>query len=122
MARYGKNMKLSIAKPYRERLHAVLGDVLGCQSVSPADELVVYRFGDGFQLGVYFTDEGLDDDAYLLAPWLEFLVADVDGDQEKLTELGVEVVPYPRDPEHVYRRLPGGPVFRLAATSGDSAS
>lgn len=116
MTRFGTNMKLTAGALRRDALHAVLTEALGCKSMSPEDGFAVYMFDDGFNLGVYFVDdaEALTDEDQAKAPWLELLVDDLANRQAALAKLDVPVVPYARDPEHTYYRLPGGPVFRLA--------
>lgn len=116
MTQFGTNMKLTAARMHKNQLHTALTEGLGCKSMSPADDFSVYVFEDGFNLGVYFVHDGdaLSDEQQALAPWLELIVTDIDGTGKRLQRVGVEVVPYERDREHTYYRLPGGPVFRLA--------
>lgn len=113
MTTFGKNMKLTVARARRLALHAVLTDGLGCQSHEPSPDLVLYRLDDGFNLGVYFVDEALDEEALRLAPWLELCVRDAETTAARLVRLGATLVEY-ADREHVYLMLPGGPVFRLS--------
>lgn len=117
MTTYGTNMKLTVADAHREALNKTMSEVFGCDGQSPSDNFTVFVLDDGFNLGVYFADEGLDGDAYFKAPWLELRVDDIDRSHATLTSLGVEVVPYPQDADNKYWRLPGGPVFRLASSS-----
>jgi hypothetical protein len=119
MTTFGHNMKLTAARRHRDDLHKALVDGLGATPVPvPGNEdFAAWRLADDFNLGVYFVDEGeaLDDDAQLLGPWLELCVDEVEAAHQRLGDLGVAHVPYARDPEHRYFRLPGGPVFRVAA-------
>ncbi len=117
MTKFGKNMKLTASQERRDQLHAVLTEGLGCKSMAPTDDFTVYLFDESCNLGVYFVDdeEALSEDDQPRAPWLELLVEDLEAKQSALQQLEVEIVPYARDPEHTYYRLPGGPVFRLAA-------
>ena len=112
-------MKLTVARAHQERLHATLTDGLGARSVCPEPDFTVYTLADDFNVGVYVVDdhEALGEEDQVKAPWLELLVDDLDAARGRLEGLGVAVVPYPRDPEHRYYRLPGGPVFRLASPS-----
>jgi hypothetical protein len=115
MTTFGKNMKLTANRELRDRLHEVLVEGLGLKSVLVEDAFSVYRLDDDFNLGVYFVpaDEALSEQQQTKAPWLELVVDDVEKRHRALARLSVEAVPYPRDPDHAYLRLPGGPVFRL---------
>lgn len=114
MSGLGKNMKLTVARDRREALTATL-ERLGASTMSPEPDLVLYRFPDGFNLGVYYVDaQGSLTEAQLrLGPWLEIVVDAPDQVGEALLGAGVARVEYDRSP-HLYLQLPGGPVFRLA--------
>ena len=122
MTTFGTNMKLTAASNHRDALHVVLTEALGCKSMSPEAGLSIYTFDDGFNLGVYFVEpeDALPDEDQVRGPWLELLVRDVPARHAALRKMDVVVVPYARDPEHTYYRLPGGPVFRLAPHSNSS--
>ena len=109
-------MKLTVHPRHRERLHAALIEVLGCRSELENEGFTPYLFDDGFRLGVYFSEESLDDDSQRLGAWLELLVDDASETGRKLEALGVGRVEY-GDVDHRYYQLPGGPVFRVGKRS-----
>ncbi len=118
MARFGKNMKLTVDKAFRARLRAFFGEVLGIEPASPMPELELYRLEDGFQIGVFFAEakDALAEADQAKGAWLEIDVADHARAVAALERLGVEKVDY-TDKTHAYYRIPGGPVFRLAKPS-----
>lgn len=115
MASFGKNMKWPVDRAHRDQIRAMLVDGLGAEPAAGPPHIDLYRFGEGCQIGVFPVDasEALRSEDLRKAPWLEFLVDDVEQTKEKLLALGVESVTY-ADQEHPYFAAPGGPVFRLA--------
>lgn len=112
---FGKNLRLSVARAHRSAVHTVFTEVFGATHESPGPAFDRYVLADGFGIGVFWTEtEPFDDAGWLRAPWLEFRVADGDAVRAALTRLGVAGVPHD-DKAHTYHRIPGGPVFRLAA-------
>lgn len=119
MAKFGKNMKWSVDGAYRDRIRAMFVEAIGAEvAAGPHPQLDLYRFRDGFQIGVFSVDasEALRPEDLKKAPWLEFSVDDVEQTKAKLSALGVEEVAYV-DKDHPYYATPGGPVFRLAKKS-----
>lgn len=116
MARFGRNLKLTVAERYRAKVGAVLGEVFGAELSQPQPQIDIYRLADGFQIGVFAVadDEALADGALRRAPWLELEVEDVEQTRAALARLGIEPFEY-YDRTHLYFQMPGGPAFRLAA-------
>ncbi len=116
MANFGRNMKVTARKEVRDKLHALMTEGLGCQSKPATEQMQLYLLEDGFNIGIYYTEasDALADEEGLKAPWLEFLVDDVDGSVDRLIKLGARRIDYV-DKSHVYLHAPGGLVFRLAA-------
>ena len=115
MTSFGKNMRITVGEQHRSLTRQVFTEVLGCSMKSPAPDLEVYGFEDGFGLGAYYVPaaQALDGEEHLKAPWLELCVADPEQTQRRLGELGIHPFDY-ADKAHAYYRTPGGPVFRLA--------
>lgn len=115
--RFGTNLKLDVARRHQAAFDAVLREVFAAEPRVPFPALTQYILADGFSIGVFWGDDDqvLPDAAWMRAPWLELAVVDVAETRAALAARGVEAVPYPQDPAHSYHRLPGGPVFRLAA-------
>ena len=124
MITIGNHLKMTVAGALKQRTRDFYGALLGLKSIpSPADDLDLYEFSDGFVLGVFFSDdpaELLAPRDYLKATWLELKVADVVEWKRRLVSFGVDEVeyedpsrfqdPYPR----FFFHAPGGQVFRLA--------
>ncbi|HZO15051.1 MAG TPA: hypothetical protein VFB62_17365 [Polyangiaceae bacterium] len=115
MARFGTNLKLTVASNHRPRVRSVFTDVLSASVSHTTDELEIYTLEDGGNVGVYYVDEAqaLDPEEQPKGAWLEFLVADPRDTAKQLLAAGVARVDHP-DKKHDYFQLPGGPVFRLA--------
>lgn len=115
MARFGKNMKLTVDRAFRARTRAFFGEVLGVAPASPMPDLELYKLEDGFQIGVFYAEanDALAEAEQAKGAWLEIEVADHARAAATLDQLGVEKVDY-TDKTHAYYRIPGGPVFRLA--------
>ena len=116
MTVFGKNMKWTVDRAYRDRVRALFLEGLGAsQPEGGPPHVELYRLSDGFQIGIFLVDEAEAPRAEDLKkqPWLEFIVEDVEATAAKLAELGIEEVSY-FDKAHHYYAAPGGPVFRLA--------
>jgi hypothetical protein len=114
MARFGTNLKLTIAAEWRPRVHALFVDVLGASASEPTADLEIYHLEDG-NVGVYYVgpDETLAPGDQRKGVWLEFRTEDPDAAAERLAAHGVARIDY-HDRAHAYFQVPGGPVFRLA--------
>jgi hypothetical protein len=116
MASLGTNVRISIANEHRTLARKMFVDVLGCTAKKPRDDLDVYTFEDGSNLGAYVvgaSGETLGPNDHMKAPWLEFRVDDPGATEQKLAEIGVRPFDY-MDKSHTYFCPPCGPVFRLA--------
>ena len=115
MSTMGRNMKLTVDEAHRDSLRRVMVELLGAKNESVSEAFEVFLLEDGFNLGVYFTEGGgmSAADARDRGVWIELLVDDVDGANQRLLEGGVERCVYDVDPANTYFWLPGGPVFRL---------
>ena len=115
MARFGMNLKLSIAEENRPRVHALFVDALGTDAVQPMPNLVQYKTEDGGSVGVFFVPahEALSHADQKKGAWLEFRVADPEATAKRLAGVGVTPFEY-QDKSHAYYQIPGGSVFRLA--------
>lgn len=115
MSQFGRNLKITIDAARRDEVRSFFEEGLGCTRRSPDASLDLFAFEDGCTAGAFYVpaSEALSHEAYARAPWLEFLVDDVDATTAKLTALGAERVAF-HDTTHPYLRVPGGPVFRLA--------
>lgn len=115
MARFGMNLKLTIAENHRPRVHALFVDALGTGAVQPAPHLEAYKTEDGGSVGVFFVPakEALSDEDQKKGAWLEFRVADPEATAKRVEEQGIARIDY-QDKAHRYYQVPGGPVFRLA--------
>jgi len=116
MTTIGRNMKWTVDQALREKVRAFFVDALGATVAPGPPHIDLYRI-DGCQFGIFPVEakDALRPDELRKAPWLEFLVDDVEATIVKLGALGVEEVEY-TDREHRYFQAPGGPVFRLAKT------
>lgn len=120
MAIIGNHMKFNVQKSLRERVRSFYLDVLKCTTMpSPAPELDLFLFSDGFVLGVLFCEQAdvLSEEDHLKAAWLELKTKDVPEVKRRLIEFGVKEVEYP-DKTRFYFHAPGGQVFRLAPEDG----
>lgn len=115
MAHFGRNLKLSIDLARRDAVRRFYEDGFGCERRTPRDDLDQFLFEDGGSVGVFYVTaaEALPDDAWAMAPWLEYLVDDPAAALDRLLAAGGVRVPF-WDTAHAYLRGPGGPVFRLA--------
>ena len=110
----GRNLLLTLPESRRAEIEALFVEVIGSTPASPTPAIRTYALGDGFSVGVVYVDGDPLGDRWRQAPWLEFRVADVDAVRNELRARGVEDVSH-EDVAHSYHRLPGGPVFRIAA-------
>jgi hypothetical protein len=124
MVTIGNHLKMTVASALKGRTRDFYSGLLGLKSIpSPAENLDLYEFSDGFVLGLFFTDnqgELLAQQDYLKATWLELKVDDLTQWKERLQKFGVTEIayedpsrfaePYPR----FFFQAPGGQVFRLA--------
>jgi hypothetical protein len=116
----GNHMKFNVHKDLRERVRSFYVDVLHSTPIaSPAPDLDLFLFSDGFVLGVFFCEQAdvLSEEDHLKAAWLEIKAKDVQEVKRRLVEFGVKEVEYP-DQSRFYFQAPGGQVFRLAAEDG----
>ena len=116
MARFGTNLKLTVASANRPRVRALFTGVLSASVSHTTDELEIYTLEDGGNVGVYYVaqTEALRTEDQPKGAWLEFLVADPQNAAKQLLAAGVPRVDHP-DKQHDYFQVPGGPVFRLAS-------
>jgi hypothetical protein len=115
MTTYGKNMKWTVASHHQEGIRRAFETGLGITR-EPGDRPVdVFPFPSDSWIAIQYvpSDHALTTEQLMQAPWLEFLVADVDGTAERLRKAGVRSIEY-SDKDHPYFQFPGGPVFRLA--------
>ena len=115
MTHFGRNVKLSIDTARRDAVRRFYEQGFGCTRKSPRDDLDQFFFAEGASVGVFYVDaaKALPDDAWTVAPWLEYLVDDVAATERALLDAGATSVDF-ADRTHPYLRGPGGPVFRLA--------
>jgi hypothetical protein len=116
----GNHIKFNVHKSLRERVRSFYLDVLQCTTIpSPAPDLDLFLFHDGFVLGVFFCEQAdvLSDEEHLKAAWLEIKAKDVQKVKRRLIDFGVKEVEYP-DESRYYFQAPGGQVFRLAPEEG----
>jgi hypothetical protein len=116
MTRFGTNIKLTIAADRRPRVRALFVDLFGATASSPRDALEVYTLADGGNVGVCYVDasETLSSEDQPKGAWLEFRVAEPAAVAARLLDAGIERLDY-SDHDHDYFKIPGGPIFRLAA-------
>ncbi len=116
MARFGSNMKMTVAARYQEATRKVYEGVLGCTRQSPNDTIDLFAFEDGASIAVDYKH----DDAEVLTPeqhkamgtWIEIAVADEEAAATALAACeGVTAFEFVT--EHRYFQLPGGQVVRL---------
>jgi hypothetical protein len=109
----GKNVKLTVGRSLQGQLRAVF-EVFGAELVTPMPTLDAFRMG-GASIGFAYVDdaEALTAEQMRKAPWLEFLVDDVDRTNAQLDALGLARLDY-HDKAHAYFAGPGGFVFRIA--------
>jgi hypothetical protein len=120
MTTIGNHMKFNVHSSLRERVRSFYLDALECTTMpSPAENLDLFLFADGFVLGVFFCDQAdvLSEDDHRKAAWLEIKTKDVEDVKRRLIEFGVKEVKYP-DESRFYFQAPGGQVFRLAPEDG----
>jgi hypothetical protein len=124
MVTIGNHLKMMVASALKARTREFYGGLLELKSIpSPAENLDLYEFPDGFILGLFFSDDAaelLAEQDYLRATWLELKVDDLKQWKERLQRFGVKEIeyddpsrfaePYPR----FFFQAPGGQVFRLA--------
>lgn len=116
MAKFGTNMKLTVAKKHRDQTLQVFTEVFGAEHKQLPNGFDVFLLEDGFNIGVYFVDEGgmSEADAKDNGVWLEFSVDNKAETGAALKNCGVEPFDYASDPDNAYYLFPGGPVFRLS--------
>lgn len=116
MTKFGRNMKVTLKESLREPFTKMMVEVFGCEAADPMPSMRIFTLPDGFSLGIELVseDSALDQDAFFVAPWLEFLVDDIEGTTQALLQRGATTFDY-FDKAHTYFRAPGGLVFRLAA-------
>jgi hypothetical protein len=124
MVTIGNHIKMTVSSVLKARTRDFYGGLLGLKSLpSPAENLDLYEFRDGFVLGLFFSAdqaEVLTERDYLKASWLELKVDDLAWWKDRLQRFGVTEIeyddpsrfaePYPR----YFFQAPGGQVFRLA--------
>jgi hypothetical protein len=124
MVTIGNHLKMTVASALRTKTREFYGGLLGLKSIpSPAENLDLYEFPDGFVLGLFFSGdltELLTERDHLKATWLELKVDDLAQWKGRLQRFGVTEIeyddpsrfadPYPR----FFFQAPGGQVFRLA--------
>jgi hypothetical protein len=115
MARFGSNIKMTVARELRQDTRAALERALGCTRQSPNDSIDLFTFDDGGSLAVDYVDaaDALSPEQHKKSgTWLESDVAD-----EAAAAAALEATPGVRAftfvTEHRYFQLPGGQVFRL---------
>jgi len=115
MARFGMNLKLTIAEEHRPKVHAMFVEAIGTDAVQPMPGLEAYKTEDGGSVGVFFVaaKDALSEEDQRKGAWLEFRVDDVEATVKRLDAQGTERIDF-SDEAHAYYRVPGGPVFRLA--------
>lgn len=115
MTKFGRNMKVTLGESERDAFTQMMTEVFGSSAADPMPTMRIFTMPDGFSLGAEFVADGqaLDADQCFIAPWLEFLVADVQATTKRLLEVGATTFDYV-DTTHTYFRAPGGLVFRLA--------
>jgi hypothetical protein len=115
VARFGRNLKISVDASLRGAVRRFFIDGFGCALKHSGDAIDQFAFDDGASLGAFYVpaERALGREAYDVAPWLEFLVDDVAAAEARLLAAGGERVDF-MDVSHPYLRAPGGPVFRLA--------
>ncbi|MFT5356706.1 MAG: hypothetical protein ACI9KE_003931 [Polyangiales bacterium] len=116
MAKFGTNMKLTVAKRYRDQSLQVFTEALGATHKQLLNGFDMFLLEDGFNIGILFVDEGgmSPSDAKDNGVWLEFAVEDKAKTGAVLKTCGVEPFDYAGDADNEYYLLPGGPVFRLS--------
>lgn len=112
MAAIGPHFKWSASPEHRALLKRFFVEVLEAAASSPVPNIDSFTLSPGSSIGVVYG-AALAEADQAKAPWLEFLVADVDASVRKLGALGVQPLEY-TDKAHLYFRVPGGPIFRLA--------
>jgi hypothetical protein len=111
MSKFGTNIKINVHPSLREKTQVFYQQGLDASHKSPRDGIDIFHLGDGFSIGVFYSDEALSEEQMLKGVWLELLVADPDATAAKLTALGgVAVVGLTA---HKYIAAPGGLVYRL---------
>lgn len=115
MSTIGRNAKLVTTPNERARVRAFYEGILGATHAPARPDMDVYRFPDGFSLGVQFVDasEALTVNDAMKGAWLELVVDDVAATKTRLGELDIMPFEYV-DATHTYFQAPGGQVFRLA--------
>jgi hypothetical protein len=115
MARFGMNLKLTIAEEHRARVHALFVDGIGTDAVQPTPQLEAYKTEDGGSVGTFFVPakDALSEEDQKKGAWLEFRVADLEATTQRLDAQGIARIEH-SDKSHPYYQVPGGPVFRLA--------
>jgi hypothetical protein len=114
MAHFGRNLKLSIDLAARDAVRRFYERGFACERRSPRDDLDQFLFEDGGSVGVFYVpaERALPASAWEFAPWLEYLVDDVEAATARLLAAGAERVDF-ADRTHPYLLAPGGPIFRL---------
>jgi hypothetical protein len=115
----GSNMKWTASSAVQSGMRAFFEEGLGAQRVKELPEMDVFSLGNAKgTIGVAYVEasKALSVEQAAVAPWVEFLVADVPAAVERMSKLGLEKLEY-HDKEHSYFRAPSGVVFRLAAAS-----
>ena len=118
MATYGKNMKWTVGVDHRDQMRKAMEVGLGV-SRKPGDGKVdIYPFPNDSWVAIEFVNasDALTPDQLRRAPWLEFLVDDVDATVKRLSDTPAKRIDY-TDKTHAYFQLPGGPVFRIAKSA-----
>ena len=114
MAKFGSNVKMTVATGLRGRLRAAFEGPLGCERMSPNDSIDLFTFEDGASVAVDYSEgEVLSAEQHKsVGTWLEFEVADEEATAKALEACeGVSAFSFVT--EHRYFQLPGGQVFRL---------
>ena len=96
MALFGTNLKLTIDKQHRPRVHSLFVEVLGATPKQPMPQLEQYLLADGGSVGAFYVEgsEALSDADQRKGAWLEFRVDDPDRVAAKIEGLGIERLEY----------------------------
>jgi hypothetical protein len=118
MAKFGSNIKMTVAPGLQQQTRAVFEGVLGCERLTvpgkaPNASIDLFAFEDGASIAVDYADDVLTAAQHkAMGTWFELEVAD-----EEVTANALEacegVVAFSFVTEHRYFHLPGGQVFRL---------
>jgi catechol 2,3-dioxygenase-like lactoylglutathione lyase family enzyme len=116
---FGNHSAFRVPLAERDTIREFYRDVLGGEITREEDRTDYVRLGGDFHIAFLYTDDGdgLDDDGFLKATWLELKAVNVEEMRQAIVAFGVTVIEV-RDP-HLYFQAPGGQVLRLVAVSED---